>query len=163
MAKKPYRTCPRDGYPLVKINGRWECVAEYLDRCIGQKTVVDVVRKENTTYYVFENGHELPLLCFCCDSPLIVENIEETRRDMKGRRLDGLRVVQVELKDGTEMPQLHLLFSKKSLLGDGMYDAVSLQVAAQMRHPPNCPYSSGSAAARNRRRQRRKRPQQKDD
>ncbi len=162
MAKKTHRTCPRDGYPLVKINGRWECVAEYLDRCIGQKTIVDVVQKESTTYYVFENDHELPLLCFCCDSPLIVENVKETRQDMQGRRLDGLDVVLVELEDGTEMPQLHLLFSKKSLLGTGIRDIVSLQVAAQMRHPPSCPYSGGSTTARSRRRQRRKRPQQKE-
>ena len=33
--KQTERLCERDGFPLVKINGRWECVAEYLDRCVG--------------------------------------------------------------------------------------------------------------------------------
>jgi hypothetical protein len=37
-------TCERDGFPMVKIQGRWECVAEYLDRCIGQQRVVDLIQ-----------------------------------------------------------------------------------------------------------------------
>lgn len=155
--KKTYQTCPRDGYPMVQINGRWECVAEYLDRCIGQQKIVDVVQRKNTTYYAFENGHEVPLLCFCCDSPLVCGEIEETRQDMQGRRLDGLSVVPVKLEDGTEVPQLHLLFSKKSLLGQGTYDAVSIQVAARMRHPPDCPNKGSSTASKSHRRKKWKR------
>lgn len=26
------RTCKRDGFQMLKIKGRWECAAEYLDR-----------------------------------------------------------------------------------------------------------------------------------
>ena len=33
-AKDAATTCKRDGSPMLKIAGRWECVAEYLDRCI---------------------------------------------------------------------------------------------------------------------------------
>lgn len=142
---------------MVRINGRWECVAEYLDRCIGQQKIADVVQRKNTMYYVFENGHEVPLLCFCCDSPLVCDNTEEMLRDMQGRRLDELKVVLVELEDGTEVAQLHLLFSKRSLLGQGIYEAVSLQVAARMRHPPGCPHKGGLAVPRSRRRKKRKR------
>ena len=157
MAKKGYRTCPQDGYPLVTINGRQECLAEYLDRCIGQKKVVDVVQRGSTTYYVFEDGHELPLLCFCCDSSLVVKNADKTRQDLQGRRLDGLDVAMVELEDGTEMPQLRLLFSKQSLLGDALAEIVSLNVAAHMVHPPSCPGNTGEAVKPGRRRGRRKR------
>jgi len=60
-----YRTCKRDGFPMLEIDGRWECLAEYLDRCIGQQAIVDLIKRGKTFYYVFENGHELPLLCFC--------------------------------------------------------------------------------------------------
>ena len=33
--KKTDRVCELDGFPMVQIKGRWECVAEHLDRCIG--------------------------------------------------------------------------------------------------------------------------------
>ena len=64
--KQTERLCKRDGFPLVKINGQWECVAEYLDRCVGGQRIKDVIQRDDTFYYIFESGHELPLLCFCC-------------------------------------------------------------------------------------------------
>jgi hypothetical protein len=41
--KNPYALCERDGFPMVKIDGQLQCVAEYLDRCIGQQKVVDLI------------------------------------------------------------------------------------------------------------------------
>jgi hypothetical protein len=77
---------------MVKINGRWECAAEYLDRCLGQQPVVDLVQRGRTVYYVFENGHQLPMLCFCCGTPLVYDDLERSRRDMRGRRLEKMSV-----------------------------------------------------------------------
>ncbi|MBN1583628.1 MAG: hypothetical protein JXA89_23175 [Anaerolineae bacterium] len=45
MEKHNSPTCSKDGFPKVKIDGRWHCVAEYLDRCIGGQHVVDVVQR----------------------------------------------------------------------------------------------------------------------
>ena len=65
-----HRECAQDGSPMIIIHGRWECVSEYLDRCVGMKTVVDMIQRGKTVYHVFDDGHELPLLCFCCGKSL---------------------------------------------------------------------------------------------
>jgi hypothetical protein len=157
--EKADRTCQRDGFPLVKIKGHWECVAEYLDRCIGGQCVVDVVQRGASYYFVFENGHELPLLCFCCGMPLLVEDLGKVRRTMGGRRLEAMSVGLVTLEDNSEVLQFRLEFSSKGLLGrQPPYEPISIQAAAQMRHPDDCPYGGGQPAkSRPRPKQRRKR------
>ena len=55
-----YPLCPNDGFLLIDINGRLECCVEALNRCVGQRKVVDVVQRGQTTHYVFDDGHELP-------------------------------------------------------------------------------------------------------
>jgi hypothetical protein len=155
-AKQTERLCKRDGFPLVKINGRWECVAEYLDRCIGGQRIDDVVQRDGTFYYIFESGHELPLLCFCCDKPLVVKSPKGDRK----RRLESMSVGLVSLKDGTEMLQFRLEFSKKGIGSSGMAVPISVQSAARMRHPPDCPHTVGAqkrSADRSKRRRRRRR------
>ena len=151
--------CERDGFPLVKINGRWECVAEYLDRCVGGQRIVDVIQRDGTIYYAFESGHELPLLCFCCDTPLLVENPKTERRQMRGRRLESMSVEPVLLRDDTEMLQFRLELSKKRLEPLSRVVAVSVESAAQMHHPPGCPHAAGARktpAGRSRRRKRKR-------
>ena len=51
----------RDGFPLLEINGEPRCPAEYVEACIGNQKVSDVILRGGTLYYVFENRHELPL------------------------------------------------------------------------------------------------------
>ena len=146
---------------MVKINGRWECVAEYLDRCIGGQRIVDVTQRDGTIYYVFENRHELPLLCFCCDTPLAVENPKRERSQLRGRRLESMSVEPVVLQDGTEMLQFRLELSKKRLEPSGRTVAVSVESAARMHHPPGCPHvarvSKKTAGRPKRRKRKRKR------
>jgi len=138
------RICQSDGFPMLKIKGRWECVAEYLDRCIGGQHVTDVVQRGETSWLVFENGHELPLLCFCCDTPLVLEDPEKTRRDMRGRRLESMSVGPATLKDGSQTLQFRLELSGKGLLGrQGVDEPVSIQASARMRHPDGCPHKGG--------------------
>ena len=138
--KQTERLCKRDGFPLAKINGRWECVAEYLDRCIGGQRIDKVVQRDGTFYYIFESGHELPLLCFCCDEPLVVQNPKEDRR----RRLESMSVGLVSLEDGTEMLQFRLELSKKGIGSSGMAVPIAVQSAVQMIHPPGCPHAANA-------------------
>ncbi len=161
--KQTERLCERDGFPLVKINGRWECVAEYLDRCVGGERIKDVVQRDDTFYYIFESGHELPLLCFCCGEPLVVKSPKKNR----GRRLESMSVEQGVLDDGTEMLQFRLELSKGAG-SSGIAVPISVQSAAQMIHPPGCPHAAGvrkksSGRSKHRRRRRRKDKQGKND
>lgn len=157
VARKTYPTCERDGFPKVKIGGRWECVAEYLDRCIGQKRVVDLVQRGETVYHVFEDGHELPVLCFCCGKPLVFKNLDRARRDIVGRRLEGMSFDLVELKDGSEVIQFRLELSKKRWLSRRVYAKAPPEVAVRLRHPPDCPRRGGSPKAKKSRSKRRRR------
>lgn len=155
-----YPICKRDGFPIIKIGDRRECVVEYLDRHVGQQKVVDVVKRRRTTYYVFENGYEVPLLCSCCGAPLIVEDVGKTRRDMRGRRLQSMAISLAELEDGTEIREFVLEFSKKGRLSSRVGVPVSFEVAAQMRHPgPRSPkqQAQGKPSEPKRRRRRRQR------
>ncbi len=154
--KQTERLCKREGFPLVKINGRWECVAEYLDRYVGGERIKDVIQRGDTFYYIFESGHELPLLCFCCDTPLVVESPSEER----GRRLESMSVGPVPLKDETEMLQFRLELSKKGTESSGIAVPISLQSVVRMRHPPDCPHAASArkkSAGRSKRRRRKRR------
>jgi len=146
--------CERDGFPMVKIQGRWKCVAEYLNRCIGQQRVVDLVQRGKTVYYVFENGHELPILCYCCGRPLVFNDLEWSRRDICGRRLESMIVGPVTFEDGSEMLQFALEFSKKGLLSRRVSIPIAVKAAAQMKHPADCPYKRSPARKKKRRRRR---------
>jgi hypothetical protein len=108
--------------------------------------VVDVIQRDETVYYVFESGHELPLLCFCCGEPLEYEDLEASRRDIIGRRLESMAVEPVEL-DGHEMLQFRLELSRKGPLSQPLAMPVSVQVAAQMVHPPTCRRGARASAS----------------
>jgi len=140
QVKNPYPRCKHDGFPMVTIKGRLHCAAEYLDRCIGQQPIVDVIQRNQTTYYVFENGHELPLLCFCCVRPLLTVDLAETQHDMQGRRLDSMSVGIVFNEADEELLQFRLEFSGRGWFSKALFVPVAPEVAVKMRHPPDCPY-----------------------
>jgi hypothetical protein len=123
---------------MVKIDGRWQCAAEYLDRCIGGQRIREVRLQGRTLYYVFEDGHELPLLCFCCGKPLVCGNLEKSHRKMRGRRLEAMTVRPIEHEDGERIPCFELEFSGKGLKPGKVYEPLSPQVAAGLRHPKEC-------------------------
>ncbi len=97
-----------------------------------------MVQRDETAYYVFEDGHELPLLRFCCGEALTVFDLDKSRQNMRGRRLKAMAMGSVELTDGRELPQFRLVFSKKGLLSSELIEPLSPEVAVQMRHPDNC-------------------------
>jgi hypothetical protein len=149
----PYRhRCSRDGFPILTLKGRSECVAEYLDRHIGQQPVSDVIQRGKTTYYVFENGYELPMLCSCCDGPLMYQDIEATRQDMRGRRLEAMSIQTQVLEDGREVEEFVLEFSKKGWFSQGVALPVSFSVATQLRRTvsPGRPIRPASAKKKKR-------------
>jgi hypothetical protein len=138
--KNPYPLCRHDGFPRVNIKGKLYCAAEYIDRCVVQQPIIDVTQRGQTTYYLFENGHELPLLCFCCARPLATMDLAQTRRDMQGRRLDSMSVGTVSNEAGEELLQFGLEFSGRGWFSKGVFVPVAPEVAVKMRHPPDCPY-----------------------
>jgi len=82
-----YSICQKDGFPKIRINGELQCVVEYIDERIGQKKIVNVIEDDGICYYVFENGYQFPLLCYCCGEPLVVKDLAQLKQNMKGRRL----------------------------------------------------------------------------
>ena len=139
MAASPH--CQQDGSPMVRIQGRWECAVEYLDRCLGSQRVVDVVHLQGVSHYVFEDGHKLPLLCFCCGEPLDTVDPKQARASILGRRLEALSLAMVSMEDGRDLEQFRLEFSKKGLFSKGVFTPVSPLAAAGMHHPPGCPHA----------------------
>jgi hypothetical protein len=100
--------------------------------------VVDLIQRDETAYYVFEDGHELPLLCFCCGEGLTVFDLDKSRQNIHGRRLKAMEMGSVELTDGRELPQFRLVFSKKGLFSSERIEPLSPEIAVQMRHPDDC-------------------------
>jgi hypothetical protein len=148
--------CPRDNFPMLMINGKLQCSVEYLDRCVGGQTVVDMVRKGQTVYYVFANGHQLPLLCACCGKSLAVPDLDRERKKIQGRHLEAMSMVRRVTEDGYEYNELTLEFSKSGALSLGMAQDVSFDVAIKMKHPANCPYQKKAPPSKRKKRSRQK-------
>ena len=148
--------CAKDGFTKVKIAGRWQCVAEYLDRCIGGQRIVDLIERKETVYYVFESGHELPMLCFCCGMPYEYADLEASRRENVGRHLQSMIMEPGQTEDGQFVSRFCLELSAKGLLSKPLIEPIHITAAAQMRHPPYCPRGRGSPAPGGRRKRKRR-------
>jgi hypothetical protein len=136
LSTSSYPPCPNDGFPMIEINGRLECCLEALDHCLGQQKVVDVVQRREITYYVFEDGHELPLLCGCCGQGLVFKDLAQERQRVCGRRLVAMSIGTAVLeKDKREYDELILEFAKLGLFSKPLHLPVAFEVAAQLRHP----------------------------
>ena len=135
LAQGTVPACKRDGFPMLRINGRLRCVVEYLNRFIGQEKIVDVIKQGEAFYYVFANGYQLPLLCSCCNGPLVIENLIKTRQNMLGRRLVAMAMETNRFEDGRVFEELVLEFSKKRVLSKKEEIGVSFEVAVHLKHP----------------------------
>ena len=158
MEKDSVPICSKDGFPKVEIKGRWHCVAEYLDRCIGGQRIVDMVERERTVYYVFENGHELPSLCSCCGTPHEYRDLESARRENVGRRLESMMMDPGETEDGQVVFRFCLELSNKGLLSQPLAVPLSVEAAAQLRHPIRCSRGRAATATRRKPKPKKKRP-----
>jgi hypothetical protein len=64
-------------------------------------------------YYVFENRHELPLLCFCCREPLASADLQKEAKRMRGRKLKNIARDTVQVEGGHTMINFQLEFTRK--------------------------------------------------
>jgi hypothetical protein len=102
---------------------------------------VDEVQLKGVSHYVFEDGHMLPLLCFCCGEPLETIDPKRVRSSILGRRLEGMSLAMVSMEDGRELEQFRLEFSRKGVFSKGVFTPVSPLAAAGLHHPPGCPHA----------------------
>lgn len=86
-------TCPRDGFPMINVDGRHICSVEYADEIVGGQRVVDAVEQDGLLHLIFENESSLPLTCPCCGGRLHLRSIslENLSQMLAGRVLEGFR------------------------------------------------------------------------
>jgi len=130
--------CEQDGFPILEINGEPRCLAEFVDACIGGQKVSDVVLRDGTLYYIFENRHELPLLCYCCGEPLACPDLRAERKHMRGRTLQAMTWSLDEFEDGRVAIDYELEFSGKYGEEGPLMVQTSTLSANRMRHPVTC-------------------------
>jgi hypothetical protein len=141
--------CERDGFPILNINGESHCLAEFVNFCIGGQKITDVVLRNETLYYVFENRHELPLLCYCCGEPLACPDLKAEKRQMRGRKLQAMIWSTEELEDGYQVIDYQLEFSPKHGETEPLMVQTSTLSAAKMVHPILCAHSGISLPGSN--------------
>ncbi len=157
-----YPLCPDDGYPLIMVDGELTCCFEALNHCLGQREVVDVIKRGKKTYYVFNDGHELPLLCGCCGQGLQFANLGKEREDMRGRRLTGMSMKTViSEEEDREFEELVLEFSKRGFLSMPSQVPVAFEVLAELRHPSAAGPRRASSASKKKTRSKKKTAAQK--
>jgi hypothetical protein len=130
---------------MVKIRGKWTCSAEFMDNCVGREPLSDVVLRKGTVYLVFENGHEVPLLCPHCEEPWDIEDLDKYRRQMVGRRLVSMlhSEIPAEGEDqgvGEVYYRFTMEFSPKYKVGAHRVQHTALASVVKMRHPARCPF-----------------------
>jgi hypothetical protein len=122
----------------MRLNGREQCLGEFFEECIEMKKITDVIMQKDTYYYVFEDGHKLPLLCSCCDKPLGIHDLDAVRKAMVGRELKNILCDTVEIGKTTTVENIQLEFTRKFLEFKRMTDEVSILSAQKIIHPPSC-------------------------
>ena len=137
----PLIECERDGFPILTLNGEPHCLAEFVNFCIGSQKVTDVVLRNDTLYYIFENRHELPLLCYCCGEPLACHDLQSVKRHIRGRKLQAMTWNMEELEDGRVVIDYQLEFSIKHGETEPLMVQTSTQSADKMIHPILCAHS----------------------
>ena len=133
--------CERDGFPILDINGQQHCLAEFVNYCVGRQKITDVVQRNDTLYYVFENRHELPLLCYCCGQPLACPDLQTEKRHLRGSVLQAMTWNTEQLEDGRNVIDFQLEFSLKDGQDDVRMVQTSTLSANKMRHPITCSHS----------------------
>jgi hypothetical protein len=133
--------CERDGFPVLNINGEPHCLAEFVNFCIGSQKITDVVQRNGSLYYVFENRHELPLLCYCCGQPLECHDLQSVKRHVRGRTLQAMTWKLEELEDGRTVIDYQLEFSSKYGETEPLMVQTSTLSADKMVHPILCAHS----------------------
>ena len=138
--------CERDGFPILEINGQQQCLAEFMDHCLGGRKVTDVVQRNGTLYYIFENRHELPLLCYCCEKPLACPDLDAEKKRMRGRIMKVMSWIPEQLENGNYVLDFQMEFSRKAGEDHAMMVQTSVRSADKLLHPVTCCHSGAPAS-----------------
>ena len=136
--KSRYIPCERDGFPVLRLNGREQCLGEFIEECLQLKKVSDMVLRNGVFYYVFEDGHQLPMLCSCCDNPLLVNDLDASRKKWVGRQLKNILCDTLEIGEITLVDNLQLQFTRRFLEFKRAENVLSLLSAQKIIHPSSC-------------------------
>ncbi len=120
--------CERDGFPILEINGQQQCLKEYMEHCLGNQKITEVIQRDGTLYYIFVNGHELPLLCNCCGESLSCPDLPSEQKIMSGRTLKNMTWGTERLEDGRNVIDFQMEFFPKA--GENMVLMVQTSVAS---------------------------------
>lgn len=104
--------CPTHKMPILMLNGQERCAEEFVMEHLGNKRITEVEVKQDVIYYVFEDGHRLPLICPCCGGAYMPDGVSLRRANMVGRIL-------------TKVSKNHNHFDN-SEQGEGAYDDIAL-------------------------------------
>ena len=130
--------CPTHHLPILRLDGKDQCVHEYLVDCLLGKKISDVVSQGNTAYYIFEDGHRLPLLCGCCGNSLVPASFVASRSDMVGRPLVALTTEHSHDRNGHGYDELILNFGGTTKSASPFAAGVAFTAVAGIKHPPGC-------------------------
>ncbi|HLF28060.1 MAG TPA: hypothetical protein VJG32_17125 [Anaerolineae bacterium] len=72
-----FARCAEHDCPMFLIEGEYVCILEYVDEHLGGKQVKDLVVVEGGLITIlFDDNHELPLLCPHCGEPVSADEDE---------------------------------------------------------------------------------------
>lgn len=85
--------CPRDGFPIIEIDGQRRCSVEYADGLIGGQAVIGIAEDPAGMTLLFANGRAMPLTEPGSGEPLIARPgmLPELRNLLIGRAIEGFR------------------------------------------------------------------------
>ncbi|MCP4358259.1 MAG: hypothetical protein GY796_09620 [Chloroflexi bacterium] len=158
LANGSVPVCPKDGFPLILIDGSLQCTFESLDNRIGGRSIVDMVRHKEIIYFVFDNDYKLPLLCGCCDGPLHFDDLAQERNHIVGKHLQEMWIEHQHMEDGQAYHELGLGFVVE---GDKRGESVTVSFAAVAQIKPPRKVSAPASWKRTRRKKSKKKRRRK--
>jgi hypothetical protein len=102
--------CVEHDCPMLWFDDEFVCALEYVDEHLGGKQVKDlVVVEDGLITILFEDDHELPLLCPHCGDPIDVDE-DEFLNEVAGLYLVALEYVPADPEAG-EYEGIEFLFA----------------------------------------------------
>ena len=85
--------CPRDGFPIIEINGQRRCSVEYADGLIGGQKIIGIAEDPAGMTLLFANGRAMPLTEPGSGEPLVARAgmLPDLRALLIGRTVEGFR------------------------------------------------------------------------
>jgi len=85
--------CPRDGFPIIEIDGQRRCSVEYADGLIGGQKIIGIAEHPAGITLLFANGRAMPLTEPGSGEPLVARAgmLPDLRALLIGRTIEGFR------------------------------------------------------------------------